>query len=97
VKRIQFRSRAQGDLDAIWSFIAAKDVAAADRLIDDIHAAVRRLIENPLSAPERPWLPSGHRGMSIRKHIVVYSVEGPSILIQRVIDGRRDLMRAFRE
>jgi plasmid stabilization system protein ParE len=96
VSRLRYRPKALAEIDEIWSFYAARDIDAADRLIDEIRTAALRLIQHPRSAPERYWLPHGWRGLSVRSHIVVYHLEVGLVSIERVLDARRDLMAAMR-
>jgi toxin ParE1/3/4 len=52
------RTQAEIDLEEIWLFIAADNIAAADRLLDRIGSIFEMLAENPLAGRLRPELAS---------------------------------------
>jgi plasmid stabilization system protein ParE len=49
VNRILFTALAENDIEDIWVGIALDNEAAADRLVHDLHAALRRV------ATHRAW------------------------------------------
>ena len=50
----RFHPEADGDLDAIWEFIAEDSLEAADRIIDAIEAAIEALVPFPHQGHRRP-------------------------------------------
>ncbi len=42
-----FHPDAFADLDEIWEFIAADNLSAADRVLEEIHEAIRALVPFP--------------------------------------------------
>jgi toxin ParE1/3/4 len=54
------------DLEEIWEFIAADNVAAADRVLEEIYKAIRALIPLPNAGHKRPDLTS----RPLRFHLV---------------------------
>jgi plasmid stabilization system protein ParE len=53
-----FHPEAEIDLDEIWEFIAAENLAAANRVIADIHQSLERLAPFPHRGHRRPDLTS---------------------------------------
>lgn len=45
--RFRISRRADADLDQIWKFIARDNLPAADRVEQELHAAMQRLAESP--------------------------------------------------
>jgi plasmid stabilization system protein ParE len=43
----EFHPEARADLDEIWEFIRAYNLDAADRVIEEVHVAVRALVPFP--------------------------------------------------
>jgi len=54
--RVRRTQAADADVDDIWSFIAADNEVAANRLVGRIEMAERRLTEIPEMGPARPEL-----------------------------------------
>lgn len=79
------------DLDSIWSFIAADNIQAAERLIDRIGSVFQMLVENPLAGRERPELRRGLRSFPVRNYIVFYIPVPDGIEVIRVMNGRQDI------
>src|SRR6266852_3053434 len=62
------------DLDEIWEFIAADNVMAADRVLDEILEAIRSLVSFPRMGHSRPELTSHPlRFHPVRDFVVVYA------------------------
>jgi toxin ParE1/3/4 len=88
--------QADRDLLGIWAQLAAQDLHAADRLlefIEDRCEVVRRFPLGGEACPqygfEMRWYFAGH-------YVIFYRPYEDGIEVVRVIDGRRDLPRAFR-
>jgi plasmid stabilization system protein ParE len=87
---------ALADLDEIWSFIAQDSPTTADRVIDEIYAAIYRLADFPrmghlrddlIQEPLRFW--------SVYHYLIIYRSEKQPIEIVRVVSGYRDIARLF--
>jgi plasmid stabilization system protein ParE len=50
----RFHPEAEGDLDAIWEFIAEDSLEAADRITDAIEAAIEALVRFPIKVTVAP-------------------------------------------
>ena len=62
MNRFDFHPEALADLDEIWDFIAVDNLDAADRVVEDILAAVRALVPFPAKDISEPIL---HRGLYV--------------------------------
>ncbi len=89
--RIVRRPKAQDDIDALWSYIARRDIVAADRTVDRIVDATDRLSLFPYSGRDcSDWKP-GLRSISASPYIVFYRVTADHIDIVRILHGARDV------
>ena len=60
--------------------------------MDGLHAAVKRLVDFPLSGHVLPELPHGNRReIRYRSHRIIYRLKGDAIEILRVVHARRDI------
>ena len=89
----RFRKRPQTDLDldSIWSFIAADNVSAADRLIARIGEVFEMLTENPLAGRERRDLQRGLHSFPVRNYLVFYFPLSDDVEVVRIMHGRQDI------
>ena len=84
------RSRtARADLVTIWSYIALDNAAAADRLLDEIDAAVRMLALHPDLGRTRDELRTGVRSFPIGQYVIFYKPLEDGVHIYRVLHGAR--------
>jgi toxin ParE1/3/4 len=93
--RLRRTKLADADLDSIWLYIAADNVAAAERQIQRIEAAERRLADFPELGPARPELRAGLRSWTIGAYLIVYRIDPDALTIVRVLHGARDLPGLF--
>lgn len=87
--------QALADLDDIWWYIAQdRSPATADRVIDDIYAAINNLATFPgighlrddlIDEPLRFW--------NVHNYLIIYRAEAKPIEIARVVSGYRDIAR----
>ncbi|MGC2695231.1 MAG: type II toxin-antitoxin system RelE/ParE family toxin [Candidatus Angelobacter sp.] len=82
--------QAFSDLDEIWEFIAQDSLDSADRVIEEIHAAIQSLVKIPgqghsrtdlTSRPLRFWL--------VHSYLIAYVPDHPLVVIG-VLHGRRN-------
>ena len=85
------RSRADADLDSIWSYIAADSIKAADHLIERIGRVFEMLVQNPYAGRERPELAEGLRSFAVANHVIFYFAQPDGVEIVRVMHGRQDI------
>lgn len=79
------------DLDSIWSYIAADNVGAADKLLDRIGDVFAMLVLTPLAGRERPELGRGLRSFAVGNYVIFYSARSDGVEIVRVMNGRQDI------
>jgi toxin ParE1/3/4 len=96
VTRVVLSELAETDLTDIWVFVARNDLAAADRLIDQIHETSRMLAATPKAGRNRPELEPSVRSFVVGNYIVFYRVSPDGIEVARVLHGHRDLPSLFR-
>jgi toxin ParE1/3/4 len=89
--RFRKASRVDLDLDSIWSFIAADNVGAANRQIDQIGEVFAMLLQNPLAGRGRPELGKDLRSFPVGNYIVFYLPLSDGIEVVRVLHGRQDI------
>jgi toxin ParE1/3/4 len=94
---VNFGTRSKRELDAIWAYVAHEDIDAADRLIDRIYAASRRLADFPESGPARPDIAVGVRSLTVGNYLLLYRVGRDAVDVVRVIHGARDTLAALGE
>jgi len=89
----KFRKREQvdRDLDAIWNFIAADNVGAADKLIGRVGEIFEMLTQNPLAGRERTDLRRGMHSFSVRSYVIFYLPLPDGIEVVRVMHGQQDI------
>jgi len=84
---------AEEDLDEIVTYVALDDVQAALKLADRIEADLEKLS----SFPKLGRIPrdgdlrgAGYRYLIIGDYLAFYTVEGRTVLVQRILPGQRD-------
>lgn len=86
-----FHPQALSDLDEVWEFISADSIDAADRVIEEILAAIRAVVPFPHAGHTRPDLSSRPlRFLLVRDFLVVYAPEERPLWVIAVIHGRRN-------
>ncbi len=68
---------------------------AAQRLLDDLEAAIRSLSSHPArhrEVPVSPWRERGYHGFFIRNHLILYRIDarGRTIHVARVFHATQD-------
>lgn len=92
VTRTAFR-----DLASIWTRIAADIIDAADRVVDELHAAVRKLADMPGMGHRRADVANpNYRFWSVSSYLIVYRVQGQTMYVSRVVHGARDVGKVLR-
>jgi len=79
------------DLTEIWEYIAADNPGAADRVIEDIHEAIRALVQFPQLGHQRSDLSSQPlRFHPVRNFLIAYAPDEEPLLVLAVLHGRRN-------
>jgi len=81
---------AYNDLDEIWEYIAADNLVAADRVLDEIYQMLRSLVAFPQQGHSRPDLTARPlRFQSVRDYVIVYAADEKPLIVIAVLHGRR--------
>jgi toxin ParE1/3/4 len=86
---------ADEDLLEIWFYIAADEMEAADRLLDQIDARCEGLGEYPEKGVQRDGLMPGMRSLPEGNYVIFYRINGDRVEILRVLHGSRDFPSIF--
>lgn len=87
--------RAEEDLEEIWSFVAERDVEAADRLIDEITGRFDHLLAYPEAGRARHELLVNLRSLPVKRYVIFYQPTDDGVEIFRVLHGSRDVQSEF--
>jgi toxin ParE1/3/4 len=86
-----FHPGALVDLNEILEYIAADSPVSADRLLDEIEEAIRKLVSFPQAGHSRPDLTSRPiRFHTVREYVIAYVPNEMPLLVLAVIHGRRN-------
>ena len=79
------------DLTEIWEYIAADNLDAADRVLDEIHEAIRTLVPFPQLGHIRSDLSSRPlRFHPVGNFLIAYAPDERPLLVLAVLHGRRN-------
>ena len=94
--KIVWSERAESDLLQIYTYLAERNLKAADALVQEVDAKFKNLTRFPFIGRERSSLAPGLRSILIGTHLIFYLIERDRIVIVRVIDGRMDIDQEFK-
>jgi plasmid stabilization system protein ParE len=87
----RFHPEAEIDLNEIWDFIAEDSIDAADRVRDNIFAAIQDLAQTPNQGHRRSDLTSRPlRFWRVYDYLIVYAPEERPFLVIAILHGRRN-------
>jgi plasmid stabilization system protein ParE len=79
------------DLTEIWEFIAIDNPGAADRVLEEIHAAIHALIPFPQAGHGRSDLTSRPlRFHPVRDFLIAYAPDEKPLVVLAILHGRRN-------
>jgi len=79
------------DLDEIWEFIAADNLSAADRVLEEIHEAIRALVPFPQLGHRRSDLTGRPlRFHPVRDFVIAYAPDERPLVVIAILHGRRN-------
>jgi toxin ParE1/3/4 len=84
---------AERDLDAIWSYVAARNPAAADQLYWRLENTADSLAASPRIGAPRPELGEGIRLFPVRRYLILYREIAGGIEVLRYLHSARDVRR----
>ena len=87
--------KARRDISQTFSYLAARNQAAADNFIQAIDKKFEHLARFPFIGRERNGLAAGLHSLVVGTHLIFYVVEPQRISVLRVIDGRVDVDEEF--
>lgn len=83
------------DYDEIWSYIAVRDLVAADRLVDRFDATLRLLASNPYVGRAADEFAKNLRSFPVGSYLIFYRPIDGGIELIRVIHGARDIVPEY--
>ena len=82
--------QADTDLEEIWEHIAADNLDAADRVLEEIYEAIQSLVPFPYIGHSRPDLTARPlRFQSVRDYVIAYAPDEKPLAVVAVLHGRR--------
>ncbi len=98
MKEPSLTDEAKDDLAGIWATIAAaRGERTADRMNHRILTSCRSKAQFPETGRLREEIVPGLRSFAVRPYVVFFRPEGGSILVLRILHGRRDVERIMAE
>jgi toxin ParE1/3/4 len=94
--KVRYAPEAKGDLADIWSYIAADNPRAADRLVSNVIEHCEMLARLPGVGRLRADLAPELRSFPVGDYVVFYLVNKGGIFVVRVLSGYRNLDLVFR-
>jgi toxin ParE1/3/4 len=93
------RTRASlGDYEEIWTYLAVRDLAAADRLVDQFDATLEVIASTPRMGRNVNELTLGLRSFPVGNYLIFYRPLEDGIQLIRLLHGARDITpELFRE
>jgi toxin ParE1/3/4 len=84
---------AEADLESIWLGVAleSESTARADAQIDAITRCFTLLEQYPFMGRQRPDFRPGLRSFTSGRYVIIYRVEGRTVLILHIFPGVRDI------
>ena len=95
MSRYRIAPLAQTDLDSIWDYIAADDIAAADRLLESFRTKLALIAEAPGLGRPRDEFARSLRSFPVGNYLLFYRPMADGIELVRVLHGARNLPPLF--
>ena len=90
-RRVLISHRAEADLREIWHYTAETwDESQADRYLDALADGMQICGLRPQDGTNRDAIRRGYWSARLRKHVIFYTVDETSVIIQRVLHGSQD-------
>ena len=91
MSQVEVAPRARADVDEIWTYIARRDLRAAERWVRQLSKRFRMLGRQPLIGESAGELSPGLRCIPYGNYVVYYERDGNIVRIRRVVHGARDV------
>jgi toxin ParE1/3/4 len=89
--RFVLHPEARADLDEIWEYIAADNLDAADRVLEEIYNSLGALVRFPRQGHTRPDLTSRPlRFHVVRDYVIAYAPDEVPLAVIAILHGRRN-------
>jgi plasmid stabilization system protein ParE len=86
-----FHPQAIADMDEIWEYIAQDSLDSADRILEEIRAAIHSLSKMPNQGHRRSDLTSHPlRFWLVHSYLIAYAPDEDPLLVLAVLHGRRN-------
>ena len=95
MSRVLKSPEAENDLDEIWWYIAQDNPNSADKLLDDIDEASRKLAKFADMGRTRDELHPGLKSFPVGMYLIFYMPISGGIKIVRVLHGMMDIDTFF--
>jgi toxin ParE1/3/4 len=86
----------RSDLREMWSYIAERNLHAADAQLRLVEEKILFLSDNPRAGPARPELRPRIRSFPVGSYLIFYCPIRGGIELIRVLHGARNLRRLFK-
>jgi toxin ParE1/3/4 len=83
--------QAEIDVTAIWAYVAADNIKAADALINRIERTFDMLAETPYAGRARHDLAKELRSFPVGRYLIFYVPVSDGVEVVRVMSGRQDV------
>ena len=93
--RVFLSDAAKADLISIYSYVAERNLAAADAIAEEINIKFDSLKHFPFSGRDRSDFGPNFRSVVAGYYVIFYIVEADQLTIVRVLDGWRDIDAEF--
>lgn len=91
MRQICLHARAEIDLVDIWAYTYHEwNDLQADTYLDELHAAIRSLAENPQRGISRNPVRDGYRALFVNRHVIYYRLTPTIVAVVRVLHGQMD-------
>ncbi len=94
--RCTFTPAAEGDLEEIGDYIAEDRPDRARTFVRQLRQRCQELCDFPKAYPLRSDLAPDIRVMAFRHYLVCYTVHADRVVIERIVQGSRDMQALFR-
>ncbi len=88
--RFVLHPEAYADLNEIWEYVAADNLDAADRLLDEIYESITSVLRFPHQGHTRSDLTSQPlRFQVVRDYVIAYAPDEKPLAVIAILHGRR--------
>ncbi len=96
--KIRYAPAAADDMDEIFSYISQDNITTAKTMLEKINKEIAGLTKYPhmgsvLSDEEFTIIRHGYRFIAVPPYLVFYRITGNTVIIHRILHGRRDYLR----